>query len=513
MPTEHHTLLTLIIGSQIPGFPEFGIEKLKFSEYGPPGRSEGMVATASITVLNEYPVRFDVPSLRFDILVPNCLPNEDCILLGNAKTEIIHIVPKDRVDVNVTGLVRQLPQSLITACPGSTTSPLDSLLGDYLRGRKTTIFVRGGREQDAPTPDWIANLIRDTTVPVPLPGHPFDNLIHNFSLTNVHFSLPEPFAEPNTPEAQPKISAVVKALVGLPKEMNINLDVDQVRADADIFYEGKKLGELDLHTWQKAQTSRIDHKNAAPELLIESAVDKAPLNITNDDLFTEVVQKLIFSGKGVVLGVEAQVDVNTVTTLGEFVVRKIPAQGKVFVKPISGGGFSTFKPQIGDLQIVDTTTSSITLQAKVNFTNPTEYSARVPFVNIHILHNDTILGYAEAKNIDIVPGNNTNLLVEAVWDPRGISGKNGSELGRNLLSQYLSGYNTTLALKAHEATLPSQPSLGKALSSLEILINTPKLSQPQDPDDDGPGNGADGDDSAPHFIKDATVLSAFLATS
>jgi hypothetical protein len=470
-----------------------------------------MVAKASVSIMNDYPVKFDIPPLHFDILVPNCLPDDDYLRLGEARTKIAHVLPKEHLTVDVTGMIQQLPKSLTQACPGSNSSPLDSILGGYLGGKDTIIFVRGGSEQDPTTPGWITSLIKDTTVPLPLPGHPFDNLIRNFSLADVHFSLPDPFADPNTPGSQPKISAIVKALVGLPKEMNFNLDVDRVRADADVFYHGKKLGKLDLHKWQKARTYNLNDTSRGPELLIESSVENAPLQITDDDLFTEIIRKLVFGGKGVVLGVKAAVDVHTATVLGEFVVRKIPASGKVFVKPIGGGGLSDFKPQIGDLKILETTKASLRLQAKVNLTNPTVYSAHVPYLNIHILHNDTLVGHATAENINVVPGNNTNLLVEALWSPFDLSGRNGSEVGRNLLSQYISGYNTTLTLQTHESTIPSQPNLGRALSTLKIVIDAPKLSKPQLPGDDDNDDDEDQDQSAPRFIKDATVLRALLA--
>jgi hypothetical protein len=472
-----------------------------------------MVAKAAVSIMNQYPVKFDIPPLQFDVLIPNCLPDDDYLPLGTARTEMARILPKEYVTVKVTGIIQQLPKSLTQACPGSNSSPLDSILRDYLDGKDTTIFIRGGSEQDPTTPGWITSLVKDNTVPLPLPGHPFDNLIRNFSLANVHFSLPDPFAEPNTPGSQPKISAIVKALVGLPKEMNFELNVDQVKADADIFYRGRKLGKLDLHKWQKARSSNVNDTGRGPELLIESKVKNAPLEITDDDVFTKVIESLVFAGKEVVLDIKAAVDVHTATALGEFVVRDIPAAGKVWVKPLGSGGLSGFKPQISDLKILDTTKSSLKLQAKVNMTNPTEYSAHVPYINIHILHNDTLVGHATAQNVHVVPGNNTNVLVEALWSPLDLGGQNGSKVGRNLLSQYISGLNTTLTLKTHESTIPSQPALGRALSSFEVVVDAPKLSAPQIPGDGGDDDGEDGDGPAPRFIKDATVLSALLALS
>jgi hypothetical protein len=437
-------------GDDIPTMPEFDIQKLRFDEYGQPGRVEGMKAMAMVSIMNDYPVKFDVPPLRFEVLVPDC--NEGYLQLSDAKTEVAHILPKEFVNVSVTGLIRQLPTDLTTACPGSNTSPLDSILAQYLQGKKTTVYVRGG-EQDEVTPPWIGRLIGDTTVPLPLPGHPFDNLIKEFSLANVHFSLPSPFADPNSPDAQPAISATVKVLVGLPKEMNFNLDVDRVKADADVYYKKKKLGKLDLSKWQPARTNKTEDG-----LLVESDVENAPLEITDDDVFSDVVNELVFGGKGVVLGVKALVDVNTVTALGEFIVREIPAAGKVFVKPIRG----SFDSQVSDLEILDTTPEKLIFAAMVNVTNPTEYSAKVPYVNISISSNGTDLGFATAEGVSVVPGTNLIRIESSLG-------------GRDFISRYLSGENTTLTLRTHEDTIPSIPRLGKALSRIEVEIPTPQV--------------------------------------
>ena len=100
------------------------------------------------------------------------------------------------------------------------------------------------------------------------------------------------------------------------------------------------------------------------------------------------------------------------------------------------GGIS---PKIGNLTIQDTSPTSITLGALVNFTNPTKYSATVPYFNINILVNGTVLGQAIAEDVVVVPGNNTNIPIKAVYDPFTNSGMAGKEMGKQLISQYISG--------------------------------------------------------------------------
>lgn len=182
-------------------------------------------------------------------------------------------------------------------------------------------------------------------------------------------------------------------------------------------------------------------------------------------------------------------------------------------------------PTVGDLRIVDTTTTSLVISALVNVTNPTKYSATVPYFDIDIAVNSTDLGHATVRNVSVKAGKNVNIPIVATWDPLGMGGKNGSHIGRELLSQYVSGtetptesnqdetancnqgFNTTLTLRTHAGSIPAQPLLGKALASLEFEIPTPKLGgQPSGGDDDDGGDEDDPeDDGRPHFIRGATV--------
>ncbi|RDW60788.1 hypothetical protein BP6252_12171 [Coleophoma cylindrospora] len=493
-------------GNDIPAIPAYNITKLNFREIPVSTTGQrGMAADVSISLINSYPIKLSIPPLGFDILVPNCGPDDNYIRLADATTATINVEPHSEVNIDVGGVVHDLPKNLLKTCPHSHSSPLDLLLGEYIHGNDTTIFVRGSNAPGADTPEWIAKLISSVTVPVPFPGHTFDNVIQNFSLTDTHFSLPDPWAEPDTDESKPQVSANIMVLAGIPQEMNFGINVTRVRANADVFYEGNKLGELNLKKWQKAQSKRVNSTGDDAAIEIESQIKNAPLTVTDDDVFTDVLQALLFGGDGkaVMLKIEALVDIEVSTVLGAFVIKGMPAEGIVPVKPISTGeDFSKLKPKVGDLAILDTGKTSLDLEANVNFTNPTEYTAHVPFINIHILHNGSIIGEATARDVDVVAGDNTNIIVQATWDPTRLGGEKGRNISRELISQYVSGFNTTLTFRTHEGSIPGQPGLGLALSKFEIEIPTPRLSTPNtghghdDPDED--------EDNRPHFIDDAT---------
>jgi len=106
---------------------------------------------------------------------------------------------------------------------------------------------------------------------------------------------------------------------------------------------------------------------------------------------------------------------------------------------LSGNGVKSFAPRVDDLRIIETTKDTLVIEATVNVTNPTNYSITIPYVSIHLLSNDTILGYMIAENMEIGPGENNGTIGLAKWDPVGLSGQKGLKVGNELLSQFISG--------------------------------------------------------------------------
>lgn len=153
-------------GNDIPAIPAYNITRLSFHEVpiSTDGR-RGMAADVSLSLVNSYPVKLEIPPLGFDILVPNCGVDDPQIRLADAITGTINIEPYADVIVDVGGVVRELPKSLTQACPHSHSSPLDLLLGDYIHGKDTTIYVRGSNAPGGDTPEWLSKLISRSDIP------------------------------------------------------------------------------------------------------------------------------------------------------------------------------------------------------------------------------------------------------------------------------------------------------------------------------------------------------------
>jgi hypothetical protein len=311
--------------------PKFNVTKLNVHDRNSTSGPDGMQVDASIVVQNDFPIDFSIPTLGFKLMVENCLPEEPKIVLAEAVVEPADIRSRQDVTVSATGYVQKPSDDLIDICPESGKSPLDTLLGGYIRGHTITVYVRGSDIQPEGTPKWLSDVLKGLVVPFPFTGHSFGNIIKNFTMEDVSFNLPDPDSDSDSPE----VSANIKAVINLPEEMNFSVNVTRIRATSDVFYKKKKIGEIDLRKWQPASSTPLVAPNEPPMLQVESGINKAPLKITDDDAFTDILQHLLF-GQEVVLKVKALVDVEIDTALGVLTVQEIPAEGDV---PVKRGSF------------------------------------------------------------------------------------------------------------------------------------------------------------------------------
>ena len=320
--------------NKLPSLPAYNISRLSFSDIpasDPNKRAVG--ANVTITSYNQYPVELDVPELGFEVLVPNCVNSDPLIPVALAVTEPLSIHAKSEVSVNVHGAIEELPESLVRVCPESGSSPLDDFIRRYLDGKSAKLVVRGRKLPNSDTPDWIGEILSSIAVPGPFPGRSFDDLIKEFSLTDVDFQLPDPMADPDDEDEDPRVSGTVRVVAALPKELNIELNVSDLKATADVYYKKQRFGKLQIEDWQPANSTRLDDPaSGEASLIINSRVEDVPLHITDSNVFTQVLQALIFGGKDVLLDIKALVDIKVETALGELVLNKVPTEGKIPVK-------------------------------------------------------------------------------------------------------------------------------------------------------------------------------------
>ncbi|KAK7948333.1 uncharacterized protein PG986_009219 [Apiospora aurea] len=334
LPLGTHSVAESLVfeAKKIPALPQYNITRLNVKDVPGPGDKQSMLAEVTIVARNDYPLKLDVPELAFEILVPGC-DTDDLIVVADAVTSEMSVKPRSNVQADVHGIIRELPESLTRDCPDSKSSPLDLILKQYMQGEPATLYVRGSSRPDGSTPRWIADILSSITVPVAFPGKSLDGLIRNFTMSDVHFTMPDPFADPDDPASNPTVSGNILVTAGLPSEMNFGINVTKVRANATVYYKSHELGVLDLKKWQDANSTRVEeNKHHEASLVIGSRINEAPLEITNGSVFGDVVQQLLFGRKNIQLAIKAAVDVKVETSLGQLVLKEVPAEGMIPVK-------------------------------------------------------------------------------------------------------------------------------------------------------------------------------------
>jgi hypothetical protein len=418
-----NTLLTKF--ADIPGLPSLEITKLLIHEIQLDGK-RAIQANVSAEVDNPYPFALEVPPLGFQVSLPGCDAKSHILAATAISSEII-IEPQTDIMVNASGLVQSLPAKLVSACPGSDLSPMDMFLGHYLHGQEATVFVSGdGNNMEGRAPSWLIEMLHSVTVPVPFPGHTFDNVVQSFSLSHVNIKLPEDQSQ------SPMLSATVEAVIALPKEMNLPLNVTQLKATADVSYLRNKFGTLDIKDWIPAHSERVPDKSL---LLVLGEVKDAPLNVTDYGVFSQVVQKMLFGGGKLHLGINGTADAGIDAALGNFIVRKIPASGNI---TLDVPKFDMPHPKLNDIVIDSTTEQSMNLIISISVENPTPWEATIPYSNVLLSHNGFVLGNGTVKDFHLTAGMN-DVVVHAAWDPVAYSGEKGRIAGEDMLGHYISG--------------------------------------------------------------------------
>lgn len=322
-------LLTSMIASGTGSIP-FSVSEFKFAEAP---SHKGIQVLVAATAKNPYPININLPALDWVVEAPAC-HEQQIVPLAGAHSDSLLVTPHGDVSLKVVSTVAELPRPFTQACPGSdpALSAMDRYLRQYLSGEKITIYVRGKPSQQiVDFPPWVADLLSVVSIPVPVPGRKSgggggtDKMVKSFGLSRVKITLPQRGIPGN--DALPRLSALVNAVIDLPKELDFSIAIGQLRGVSDMAYEGDKFGVLEIADW----TPATSFYTAEGYIQVIAEISDVPLQITDQTVFKTIVQKMLFEGE-VEVQIDGTIDVGLETPVGEFTVNKLPAKGNVALR-------------------------------------------------------------------------------------------------------------------------------------------------------------------------------------
>ena len=368
--------MNLSVGNA-PQLPDFTVNQLDIVDH--PG--QGTAMTTSVDFVNPYRLTLDVPSMAWKVMVPGC-NSVDLIRVTDVETGPISLQAGSNVTLVISSLISSLPQELVDPCGDEAPSPLEALFQALLTSMPNASIFISGSHQTSSLPKWLPDILSSLTIPVPLPSVDTNatDLISSIRCSEMKITFPSPWAPPGTPNAQPKVSGVIEAVIRPPKEAkDVDLNVTAVRADIYLSDAGDKFGRVLVPEWSPTST---EHKEF---IHVIARVAEVPIEVLDPAAFQRVMSKVFRGGGTVEIGVEGTVDSQVSVLIGHFAIRGIPVKGIVDVEGIRP--FDDLKTAlVGDTNVVSTTKGSITLQSIVEATNPTSYEAFVPYLNLHLLY-------------------------------------------------------------------------------------------------------------------------------
>lgn len=326
----------------------------------------------SSTVLDKIPINRNLsfPSLFWEVAIPGCHYDEngsDVLSVSGMKTLPFGLL-QDRavpegagsICVSAEASVPKLAEGLAVPCLDSNHSALDAFLQQYLSGQKTHIIVKGASAaQNSGLPDWAARLLSKAQVSVPVlkrcgPGQADDEkLVKEVSLSQLKIALPppkSPFERPGSPDVPPRISAHVEMVIHPPSVLNITQDlgvaVGKVRGPVDLVDAGTGIlfakfnvsAWVDCITTTRPETEEFAREAGEPDAplpllnyLVSFDIEQLPMTVVDQKQLTAVATQLVLKGQ-VPITFGAVVDVQMNTTVGDFVLNKIPVEGTTVMR-------------------------------------------------------------------------------------------------------------------------------------------------------------------------------------
>jgi hypothetical protein len=295
--------------------------------YITPNSNIGLDISTKLTAAYDLGVALVIPALNWNLEVQGCGESDDeadMILVSEGRTSSLELVPHSLMSISVTTSLSELPISLTRSCDNSTRSPLDSFITRYLSGHPNRVIIEGSESQEDDIPPWLAGLVRSVHFGFVFDGkRDGDDLIDDLEFRDFKLQLRQ----------IPRASANVRVKIRLPELIDIDdtvpLEVSYTRGIADLFSDGELFAHLDIDQWIPCTTSPGDEKDT---YFIQFALDAVPVQVTDQSVFGRVMREVIIAGSSPIR-VEAVVDAQLDTPLGEFVLSGLPAAGNTVLRP------------------------------------------------------------------------------------------------------------------------------------------------------------------------------------
>ncbi|KAI9255982.1 hypothetical protein BY458DRAFT_558480 [Sporodiniella umbellata] len=338
----------------------------------------GITLVAQTTIKNPSQVGFDLSGVTFE----SFFKNVDIGPLSSNGQAVFP--PQGSSQIAMKG--RMIPQTSSEGLAAVTT-----VFEHYLNASDSLLTVKGvsGSGPNGPV-GWLSTAFKSLSIEnVVLPGPKTKPvLIPSIQMNELTLDFTkDPWAPPSSSN---NVQAQLKNPFGFP------LGVSQLNMKVAATYHGQTMATLNVPD-EKATTSSTG--------VVTTQFSNLPFTAVDKQLFAGFVT-LLSSTSGVTFGLTGTTNTITTTAIGN-----LPLKGIPFDVQTSLSGFNNFGGQleINSLTVSGATSTYITVDLKISFSNPSNITIKIGDVNFDVIMKEFngFIGKSYLKDVLIPPGNKT----------------------------------------------------------------------------------------------------------
>ncbi|ORZ14571.1 hypothetical protein BCR42DRAFT_329457 [Absidia repens] len=365
---------------------------------------------------------------------------------------------------------------------------MERFLTRYLHGNASVVHVRGsafGPEDDhgnksyheiatTKVPDWLQKTLTSVPLTIPFPGTTQARIIQ--SMTMAHLQIDFSSVEPTQ---GPLVTGDVTAMIQLPKEMQIDLNITYIDPDAYLYLTQnatKPFARLhpDLpcpaHTTPPPHDDDNDHSNRLWK--VTSRIIRAPLTVLHHGDFDRFLDQVLNQRNSTVY-LDGTAHAMVISEFGRLTVNDLTFNGKI--EALGMQGMIHPPPKVTSLTIIKGFPDALQVKPRLTITNPSDIDMNLGPTTFAMLYENIEIGNVTIQQLNLLSKTNnvfeTDGFIFAQPPPQN---NNGSFPMVKFIGEYISGLSTELIIAGRKESNRSK-FLTPLMKQLQFLIQVPRF--------------------------------------
>ncbi|CAO3590697.1 unnamed protein product [Absidia cylindrospora] len=365
---------------------------------------------------------------------------------------------------------------------------MERFLTRYLHGNTSMIHVRGnafGPEdggddisqqqiitaKTTKVPDWLQKTLASIPLTIPFPGTTQTRIIQ--SMTMAHLQIDFSSVEPTQ---GPLVTGDVTAMIQLPKEMQIDLNITHIDPDAYLYLTQNATEPFArLHPGHPcpAHTTPPPHDDDHNSRLwrVTSRIIRAPLTVLRQDDFDQFLDQVLNQRNSTVY-LDGTAHAMVVSEFGRLMVNDLAFHGKI--ETLGMQGMLHPPPIVTSLAIIKGFPDALQVKPMLTITNPSDIDMNLGPTTFAMLYKNIEIGNVTIKQLNLL--SNTNNIFETdgfIFAQPPTRNKDSFPMVQ-FIGEYISGLSTELVIAGRKESNRSK-FLAPLMKQLHFLIQVPRF--------------------------------------